>query len=631
MRKSFAFAETARFLIAVVPLTLFVGLIRTWMRFQDGILPNQYLAQSAVLNMALCLLFAAATAPFVLALSVLWKSERRRSWILLAAFSFTYLLFWGFNTAIGFRVLREFVAGTTEPVISEVVYWLPGMIAFVVAGFVLTRADGRKTLRRAALVGVAGLVLVGAMRYYALKTDPSLSSPLTLEASAQRKPHVFLVLVDTLRADHLGAYGYDKPTSPAVDALAADSTVFDRTFAPAPWTRPSCGSLLTSRYPPEIGLDGMFKPLPSEIPILPQYLSNEGYRTAGVVSSVHLSAQFGFDKGWDLLDIGTTYLQWTGTKMAYSRLGLVAWGETYPRYDARELTDRAIDWLDDALDDGPEPVFMYLHYSDPHAPYRPPEEFDRWREFAAPEVVEAIDEPPFSPTWANRTLSQLEVAAMVARYDAEIAYFDREFQRLLEHLRATGIYDRSLIVLTSDHGEEFGEHGGWAHAHTLYNELLHVPMVVKYPEHLERPKGRRVEATTSLVDVVPTVRDVLAADWPQNLFRGRSLLRTDLGADDYAVYAKADGHGLRSVMAGDDKLIQKTDRSGELQTESYFSLRDDFAELQNGEVPGDLDPERLEMLRTVAHGIDSLTFTGSEEISLDQETLRELKALGYID
>ncbi|MDA8019985.1 MAG: sulfatase-like hydrolase/transferase [Thermoanaerobaculia bacterium] len=634
MKTSRILGDAARFLAAAVPLALHVGLVRSWIRFQAGTLPNQYLVQSSLVNMALCLIFIGITVVLMALVTALWPSTRGRRTLGFCAFSFAFFLFWGFNTSIGFRVLRELIAGTSQPVVSEMLLWLPGMAAFVAVGMFSSPASGKKTMNRSGLIGLIGIALLGAMHLYSLRTDPSAASVLSISPSAERKPHVFIVLVDTLRADHLGVYGYSKPTSPTVDALATDSTVFERAFAPAPWTRPSCGALLTSRHPPEIGLEGMFNSLPSEIPILPQFLSNEGYRTAGVVSSVHLSAQFGFDKGWDLLDIGTTYLQWTGTKMAYSRLGMVDWGEAYPRYDAKELTDRAIDWLDDALGTGPEPVFMYLHYSDPHAPYRPPTQFDRWTEFAEPEIVAAVDEPPFSPTWDGRTLSEVEVAAMVARYDAEIAYFDQEFRRFLDHLRALGIYRRSLIVLTSDHGEEFGEHGGWAHGHTLYNELLHIPLVVKYPDSLDQPRGNRIISTAGLVDVVPTIRDVLAASWPEGLFRGQSFLHHGKDAQELFAFSKTvrPEFELRSVVSGEHKLIQRIGRSSDdLEEELYFSLLENFDEVRGDETQRTPDPDRLEKLRTIVRSIDSLTATHSEEISLDDETLRELKALGYID
>jgi len=278
---------------------------------------------------------------------------------------------------------------------------------------------------------------------------------------------------------------------------------------------------------------------------------------------------------------------------------------------------------------------MYLHYTDPHAPYLPPADEDRWREFAGPEAA-VLEEPPFSPAvdGPHRGVAR---EALVARYDAEIAFFDRHLGRFLDHLRQEGLYDDALIVLTADHGEEFDEHGGFGHGHSLYNELLYVPLIVKYPSRLSSANGRRVSLTRGLVDVVPTVREVLDAHWPAGSFRGRSLLREE-GPEGsppaYAVASSADlarrtgsPGGLRSLIRGSRKLIQRIDDGGRVVGEELFRLDRDFAE-KEPLAPGH-EPEIEEMRSSL--GDATARTRPPRRRSLDADTREELRALGYVE
>ena len=610
-----------------------VGIGRSLVRFFAGALPDQYLVHGAVANGALYFAIGAVMTPLVMALGRRYRQDRakRRDFetkaLLLGGLA---LVFWAFNTAIGFRVLRELFRGESKTVFDESILWVPGMSSVVILGlWSVARSRFFETSRRHTRVSILLVVAGVALMLYSNAKDPSSSGSLELRPSASRHNPIILILVDTLRADHLSCYGYNRPTSPHLDALALESVLYSRTFAPAPWTRPSCGSLLSSLYPPETGLDGLFSALPEEVPILPQFLRREGYRTAAIAANVQVSAQFGFAKGFDSHDIGTTYLQWTGVKMALSRLGLVPFDDIYPRYDAGELTDRALDWLD--RHGVEEPFFLYLHYADPHAPYRPPADADRWREFAPPAAL-GVAEPPPTPTWFGRPLTPAEVQAMVARYDAEIAFFDAEVARLFEYLEERDAWRETLIIVTADHGEEFLDHGGWTHASSLYNEQIHVPLIIKYPESMAAGSGKRVDHEASLVDIVPTIQEVLGAAWPDSSFRGRSLLRDDLGEDGYAVYSRAYDQRLRALIQGGAKIIQRVGATRRrVEEEMVYSLSGDFGEEGDGKDHGSLEPDRLAAMRALLESIDSEDAVGREEITLDPETLRELEALGYLN
>jgi len=617
------------YLAAACVVSLGIGVVRSLWRFSQRTLPDQYLLHGIAWNAGLALALGLVPWVALLAASAFVRDTRFEKATAVgtgSAILGVCLPFWAVTTSLHYR---DRVATWIAPLAGEALYWLPALAVLAALWWgLLARAPTRIVFRRCAagsaalIASAAGLWLYGAVR------SPAAGPALELEPTARRRPPVFLVLVDTLRADHLSVYGYAKPTSPNVDALAADGTVYLRAFAQAPWTRPSCAALLTSRYPPEIGLRGLWSPLLPEIPILPQFMRIEGYATAGIVSSVHLSTQYGFDKGWDVFDLGTTYLNWTGVKHALARLQLVSRSEAYPRYNAEELTDRAIEWIEAQPLTG-RPLFMYLHYSDPHAPYRPPPEQDRWHEFAS-ETARAVAVPPDGLPRDGPILPAAERDAMVARYDAEIAFFDQHFGRLIDHLKERDLYRDALVIVTADHGEEFGEHGGWTHGHTLYNELLHVPLVVKYPAWLTPPAERPDSAGS--IDVIPTIREVLDASWPESGFRGRSLLAGNDGSEGDArfLYADNENPSLRGVYQGEGKLIQRLDPSGTVLEERYYSLVSDFRERGDGAIPAVISADRLATLRGIlaSQGDRALP---AEDIEPDEESVEELRALGYIE
>jgi arylsulfatase A-like enzyme len=490
-------------------------------------------------------------------------------------------------------------------------------------------ADISRMLRRCMIALLVGAVAAGLLQTRITVRNSVDTEALRFPPSAEYKPHVFVVLIDALRADHLPFYGYPMQTAPVLESVARDGVVYTRAFAQSSWTRPSCGSLFTSYYPSELSLGGMNDFLPHNIPILPQFLQNEGYRTAGISSSVHINSQFGFDKGFDILDIGTTYLRWTGASRPLGLLGLVEIRDYYPRYNAEKLTDRALGWIrKQQKTDAAQPLFMYLHYTDPHAPYRPPEAEDRWRDFAGP-AGKTVSVPPFSPTWKGSPLSEGERDALVARYDAEIAYFDKHFDRFVNYLKEAGIYDDTLLIITADHGEEFNDHGGWEHSRTLYNELIRVPLIVKYPSRFKELNGRRNDAVAALIDVLPTVQTVLGAEWSSSDFRGASLtgLSNNPGSEHRMLFAST--KKMRAVLDGPDKFIQSFNEDGSVAGEEYFSLVDDFLE-QGGGSTSTLTESRLEELRS---SFDRLSRKSQDarEITIDEETLRELRALGYVE
>jgi arylsulfatase A-like enzyme len=322
-----------------------------------------------------------------------------------------------------------------------------------------------------------------------------LGHPQTLAAAtgaAARAPNVIVYVVDCLRADHVGAFGYPLPTTPSLDALARDSVLLSDLNACAAWTKPSTACLFTSLLPTYHRARTVDDALPRERTTLAELFQAAGYRTlAWVANPVIDPALFLFNQGFD---------RWSDLRSLRERSGGTHVNALEP--DAAEITQAVVPWLRAHRD---ESFFLYLHSLDLHFGYRPRPPFDR--QFVSPQSAGIERE------------RQL--------YDNEVAYNDREIGRLLAALQQLGLYDDTVVFVTSDHGEEFGEHGSTRHGKTLYQELLHIPGILKLPGSAHA--GRRVEAAVSNIDVAPTLLDAAGVEIPA-AFQGRSLLPVVRGA-----------------------------------------------------------------------------------------------------
>jgi arylsulfatase A-like enzyme len=308
-------------------------------------------------------------------------------------------------------------------------------------------------------------------------------------------PNVLVISVDTLRPDHLACYGYSRATAPSIDRLAAQGVLFENAYATGPATIESHASLFTGRFPYQHGaFTGAWSPLPDEEVTLAELLGEHGYRTLGMASSLRFEPDSGFQQGFQ--DYGVT----RRPKNECSRI----------------VTDRALDWIGQ---DEAQPFFAFLHYFGPHEPYGPPEPYrSHWQTAptASPGDAETYMREYRFP---GREMPAEALAHLEALYDAEILFLDSELTRLLDALDQRGLASRTLVILLSDHGEEFKEHGGLSHAQSLHEELLRIPLLVRWPGRI--PAGRRVTRSVQLVDVLPTVLDLVGA--PPRDVPGRSL------------------------------------------------------------------------------------------------------------
>ena len=434
------------------------------------------------------------------------------------------------------------------------------------------------------------------------------TAPTLAERARDLGGSCVVIVIDAAAAGHLPTYGYDRDTTPNLDRLAGSSFVFDRAYSQAPMTVMSVPSYLTSLSPHSIALRREAKTA-STLVYLPQAFAAAGFRTAGFTENPVVSMSFPGHEAFEL---------WGG------RLG----GRRGAELTSPDLVERALAWVDDA---GEDRFFLYLHLLPPHAPYLPPEEHVRFRPpdytgslVPTTSVVGAIDR-------GRREATPEDVAFLVSQYDANLHYADAMIARLLDGLASRERLDDAVVVVTSDHGEAFGQHGRFGHTSTLYDEMLRVPLVVRLPEALG-VEPRRIEERVPLLDLAPTLAELFGlGDALGAQAEGRSWLpvfeSTDATHPERLVFAQRN----RQVAAirGDYKIIL-TDEDGELRQEIY-RLSDDPGEREN--LAGSPDVPLAELRAAVIGFLDGrVEQIGLEATAatLSAETRLQLEALGYL-
>jgi len=455
--------------------------------------------------------------------------------------------------------------------------------------------------------------------------ESSLSAEETEEPN---RPNVLLIGIETLRADHVGYLGYFRDTTPTLDKLAKEGVVF-RAVATSSWTIPAVMSVFTSLYPGVHRTTDYRKKLPEKIGTLAEVLKKNGFATAAFVSSTVLDSRYGFSRGFDLYDDFSVQLA----------LGLDLFGKNETAEQgifsgaptSGPLNRAAISWL---RKNHHKPFSMFVFYFDPHSDYVPPAPFDTVFD---PGYEGSIDgrgiafEPKRSTCPPKRDLDHL-----IALYDGEILYTDGYISELLEKFEEYGLLDRTLVVVFGDHGEQFYEHGSASHGWTLYNEVIDVPLIFRWPSMVA--KGTTVSAIVSQVDVMSTILDYLDIEY-DGFVQGsslRPLIERQKDKLHEVVYAELNVEGSKVFSAAigkDHKFILDLNTGGK----QLFELPKDPRERENVYPARILcGPIPLEgrLMRYLADN-ERLTaqLCGAEEsqkVELDEVRLRQLKALGYL-
>lgn len=449
---------------------------------------------------------------------------------------------------------------------------------------------------------------------------------LSLGACVQspNKPNILIILIDTLRADRLGCYGNGNDLTPFLDRFAGSATVFRHAYATSSWTAPSVASLFTSRYPSQHGVVSVVTKLDQREITLAELLTQAGYRTGAVVANDIVAPRIGYDQGFALF--------------------------RNVQASAGPLGASGIEWLEAVRAEAPAtPAFLYLHFMDPHWPYAPPQKY-----------IDRFVRPGLNPTAeldkmrrkVSRTLSAQyvtgvrddgpgftcdEIGLLESLYNADVAALDAELNALFAELEDRHLLDNTIVVLTSDHGEEFLDHGGLFHAYTLYEESIRVPLIVRMPG---QTRGRVVETPVSLVDVAPSLLRLLDLEIPPG-FEGKPFAdllggywwpavaeRWRHWATPARIFAEIEGESVRQPQL---RLHAATiiERGRKLllgahgEPEMYDLTRD-----PNEERSAAVAAELLADLHAVQRSLTPHTLV-HDPVGLDAASLDRLRALGY--
>jgi arylsulfatase A-like enzyme len=422
-------------------------------------------------------------------------------------------------------------------------------------------------------------------------------------------PNILLIVVDTLRADHLGCYGYERDTSPNIDAFSRTGVLFENAYCQMPTTGPSHASIFTSHYPKSHGVIKNGHILPDTLPTLAEILKNNGYATAAVVSSFPLSSKFGYSRGFDYyeeqfpdgLGTGPNNANWAGHAVEGA-------------FDQRAniTTREAAAWINQ---NDRNPFFLFVHYFDPHSPYSPPLKY--LRKFLKESKTPEED--------------------ILVGYDGEIVFVDAEIQKLVEIIKEERLDSNTLIIITSDHGEGLGQHGEMHHGVFLYEEQTRIPLIMSFPGVL--PQGLRLKSVVQTVDILPTILSLVGLKY-EGGFSGSSLVKTMRGQEDYLdnpAFLQRQHYSTQKTPQGREAIgeklaIRRRDTkyiwAPEEGTEELYDLSEDPNELAN------IVSSRRETADDMRSMIENWVNTESKqtrEQHIDEDSRRKLEALGYIE
>jgi len=487
------------------------------------------------------------------------------------------------------------------------------------------------------------------------------------EQGSGERPNILLISLDTLRADHLHCYGYDKNTSPAIDALASEGVLFEKVYAQSPWTLPSHASMLSALYPSRHGVIRKDRRIPDKIILLSEILKENGYVTASFNGSSFVSSKFGFDQGFDL----------------YEEIPII-------EGNAKDIFDRFLHWLKGHHQ---ETFFAFLHTYEIHRPYEPPETYKQkyvpmekitrpWADRILNKILEnrelTVEDYGFLKAmrfcredetlrnWIKRDKRAQEALAgrkienilagilkdekeaeleifdhwhrldlespafsyLIENYDAEVIFSDRQIARLLEALKVFELEKKTLIIITSDHGEEFTEHGSLGHGKTCYEETIRVPLIFHYPGRL--PEGLRIEDNAALIDLPPTVLGLADLDIPgffdgislEPFFNGKAGKRRVIFSE--TLYERS---SYRPVVAVDGDWKYHFDQRGLRPEELYHLGRDPGERVNLVKINSDV-AQRLN--REVNGYLEKTPEAEIEEVTEDGDIRKQLQRLGYV-
>jgi arylsulfatase A-like enzyme len=553
-----------------------------------------------------------------------YRLNLRRLRIALIVFVFLFLYYRGwisFGLSLNRYVLYYFLFVAVAGIVSYIVCNKFGRL-----GKILIYGYG------GLLLLVSGVLIIWSFQVKSRLSDKNYAAGL---------PNIMYIVVDTLRADALSCYGNKAVSTPNIDGLAADGILFENTFSSSSWTIPGTATLLTSRYPSSLNMFSITSILPPETVLISEELKKRRYVTAALIGNPLVNEKLGINQGFDRFDCWANgfYEHFAGVKLIDSiTRKFLRWKNIKPMREdygffpvlnldhrfvcfkrnnyrrGEEITKQALGLIKEML---PYSFFLYLHYFDPHDPYfEHPYKFLPYVEFPTKEKKDEL----------------------ISSYLGEVRYLDEQIGRLIDELKASGAYERTIIILAADHGEQFFEHGKLGHGKSLHDEELRIPLIIK---GIGNEKGIRISKPVSTVDILPTVFDMLNINPPSD-FEGKSLYNPDtktrndyiFGEFVYPPYRRVNDkennkyffslldNNFKYIISSDTEVIEAGD-------EELYDLRMDREEKNNiaAEKTGLVARYREIILKRYRELPKAIA---DPKRRADKEQLNLLKALGYI-
>jgi arylsulfatase A-like enzyme len=510
-------------------------------------------------------------------------------------------------------------------------------------GLLERRWDRKPVSFRLALpLVVAVLVLLAVLGPVAFvarahSVQPVAAGPVAATADATR-PTIVFILIDALRADHLPLYGYSRQTSPNLVGLASQGMTFSKFYAQASSTRPSIATIFSSLYPSVHKANEDRDVLSSSVTVLPQVLKNAGYSTFGISANANISPTFGYAQGFDSFSvwkIENEFRVTTAGRLADEFLSqqtlrrlLREHADIVPTADV--ITDRTLAWVRE--NGGRNPMFLYVHYIDPHDPYSPPPPYDRKFDYRSEPPRRAGVDPL---TLIGPGKDRDSVGRTLDLYDGEILYADHHVGRLLKGLEDRGVLRNALVIVTADHGEEFWEHGNEKHGRSAYEEVLHVPFIMWWPGKVAA--GTRFEGVAGHIDLMPTLLNLLGLPAPAHV-QGHSfaaqLMDPSAAMPSRLLAAQViqGGFTIEAMREGRNKYIRHT-RGRRAGSQELYDLQEDPLERRN---QAEQTPARVSLLKKALDAFDEVLGRTAAQVpaeqaqKIDKDTERALRSLGYI-
>jgi len=447
------------------------------------------------------------------------------------------------------------------------------------------------------LVQTLGILIVGTVLLYngAIYGYKELNRP--------HGPNVILITIDTLRADHLGSYGYRRDTTPNIDKLAQKGVLYEYAYSQAPWTMPSMSSMHTSYYPTQIKIKSIKSKIHDNFITLAEFLRNNFYKTSAVISNIVVSEIFGFSQGFE----------------TYDQTPLRARDEL----TSHLVTDKALEYIADNRDNK---FFLWLHYMDPHSNYIHHPQFNYAQDYNGL-LGKNVHSGDLNKI--RRSLDNADLEYIKDLYDEEISYTDMQIGRVLDSLSDYGLENNTVVIITADHGEELMDRNRFGHNKTLYQELIHVPLIIYMPSRGEA-RATRSKSSVEIRSLAKTIVELCGLN--NNHFGGENLLliAEEKTADTYAYSQKPIGRErypkLEAISSGKWKLIKN------IQNDTYelYDLEADPGEETNLFGSEDTDKILINGLISKSSAIEKESVVETAEVEFKEEEIEKLKALGYI-